>query len=208
MFGLLLHPHSHPATYFAVRPLVVVVGWALTGRWRSLGSLASLKQLRKEHPYPPGSLLAEPLVSVLRGEPTENSTPSNSTNVIKTSKRLWTPEPSCLAGTHPWKHLAVLAAAQHGLVQGSPDAAEASGQGLGNLASVPRSSLVPSIPASQPALPLCLTLWAVALWEGHVSHFCRLLGWSVPDSIGMWSQQAAGTGLWAAWCNSRGRRTS
>lgn len=143
MFGLLLHPHSHPATYFAVRPLVVVVGWALTGRWRSLGSLASLKQLRKEHPYPPGSLLAEPLVSVLRGEPTENSTPSNSTNVIKTSKRLWTPEPSCLAGTHPWKHLAVLAAAQHGLVQGSPDAAEASGQGLGTWPLFPEVALFP-----------------------------------------------------------------
>lgn len=66
----MLHPYSHPGAHFAVRLLVTVGGWVLTGRWGSLGSLASLKQLHKDHPYPQGPLLAEPLVSVLKGEPT------------------------------------------------------------------------------------------------------------------------------------------
>lgn len=42
------------------------------------------------------------------------------------------------------------------------------------LGSVPISTLVLSLPASSPALPLCLTLRADALWEGtcHISATC------------------------------------
>lgn len=77
----------------------MVGGWVLTGRWGSLGSLASLKHLHEELAYLHGPFLAEPLVSVLRAEAILLS--AHSTDLFRTSEKLWTPEPSCPARTQP-----------------------------------------------------------------------------------------------------------